>query len=47
MCGQMNFKVFGAFVVAIALSAPADAFAETLRIGGTGGDLTVIWKMSV
>ncbi len=30
---QINFEVFAALVVAIALSAPADAFAETLRIG--------------
>ena len=37
--GQINFKVLGALVVAIALSAPADASAETLTFSGTGGAL--------
>ena len=32
---RIDFKAIGALVVAIALSAPADASAETLRIGGT------------
>ena len=34
LSGQTKFKSVGALVVAIALGAPADAFAETLRIGG-------------
>ena len=39
---QIDSKGFGALVVAITRGAPADASAETLKIGGTGAALATM-----